>query len=89
MKADSAVSVVEGKLTTSFINEPPQKHCRLFSFMGNIGSTSTSSSNETNIEKEVKDYLSEVCLPEDSNPLLYWQTKSSDMLTLGTLAKKY
>ena len=57
--------------------------------MGNIGSTSTLSSNETNIEKEVQDYLSEVSLPEDSDPLLYWQTKSSAMPTLGTLAKKY
>ena len=43
MEDDSTVSVVEGELTTSSTNEPSQKRCRLFSLMGNIGSTSTSS----------------------------------------------
>ena len=71
MEADTAISVLEGELTTSSTNEPPQKRCRLFSFMGNIGSTLTSSSNETNIKREVQDYLSEVCLPKDSDPSLY------------------
>ena len=67
-------------------SEPPQKRCRLFGFMGRIGSSPNS---EKNFEKDLQEYLREACLPENTDPLLYRQSKSVVMPSLAKLAKKY
>ena len=41
------------------------------------------------IEKDLQEYLQEACLPENTDPLLYWQSKSVVMPSLAKLAKKY
>ena len=66
--------------------EPPQKRCRLFSFMGKVGS---SPNKEKNNEKELQKYLREECLPENTDPLLYWQSKRAVMRSLAKLAEKH
>ena len=63
---------------------PPKKRSKLLSFMAMDKSTS-----QIDQENEPQEYLCDVCIPEDSDPLLWWQSQESNLPTLASLAQHY
>lgn len=68
--------------------EPPRKRSKLFSFMDSRVQAVTPVNNSS-VEIEIQDYLSQPCLPEECDPLEYWKVQESVFPTLAKLARHY
>ena len=69
------------------INSPPRKKKRLFGFMDNA--PTIPHVNTSTVEAEIQDYLTNPCIPEDSDSLQYWSIHKESHPTLSKLAIKY
>lgn len=68
--------------------QPQPKRSRLFSYLSSSASTSSQRIDDPE-ESEVTLYLSEPVLPEDTNPLDFWNLNGSKFPKLLNLAKHY
>ena len=59
---------------------PAPKRCKLFDSMGH---TEASHRSTSGVAEEIASYLSERCLPEKEDPVLYWQNKSTSLPILA------
>ncbi|KAK3853849.1 hypothetical protein Pcinc_039628 [Petrolisthes cinctipes] len=66
---------------------PPVKQSKLFSYM-TAAAAAPITTRYTN-SMEVSTYLADPCLPEDTDPLIYWKQNKVSMPTLTKLAMNY
>ena len=84
-KASTATPATERVTATT--DEPPAKKRRGFfsSLIDNPRIATTSIS----IESEIQDYLSTACIPEESDPLIFWKVNQKQFPSLAKLVPNY
>ncbi len=83
--AKSVSSLLPQSTQTGSTDSPPAKKKRLYSFLDRQISASSSSTTA----QQVQQYLSEPCLDDDAEPLLYWKSKQAEYPQLADMASKY
>ena len=85
----TAVDVINSSsaVPASSPESPPRKRCKLFSFMA-TAATQATLPTDIACKEEVETYLSQPCLPDDTNPMEFWKTTCNTHPTLAKLAEK-
>ena len=88
---DTQDKAQEDSAGTSMMLPPPVKQSRLFSYLTVSAAATSGSTSQTQktSSSEVTSYLSDPCLPEDTDPLRFWEQNQVSMPTLSKLTLNY
>jgi len=76
--------------TAAPVQSPPRKKCKLFRFMSSSTSASASPQPSTPATAaQVQTYLAQPAIPDDADPLVFWQQQQNVLPQLNTLALRY